>query len=341
MKQRKSFITIFILSLGLITLSACGSSATSGAGGKENGEKLEGNYTVAGGSVGGVWSVFTEGIAESVRREYPGTFIAAEPGTVAGNPVSVGQEKVDFAISESLTALFAYQGERPFDQGYEDIRAVAAIMPDNVFQIVAPKNAKFDSIEDVANNNVDIRYSAGEKDALGDILSEAIFEAYGLSYKDIENNGGKVEFLSGGKTFELMADNRIDSLGKMVPIPAGDILEAAATQDMKLVPIGDKAIEHLVDKYFMTPYTIEAGSYDFQDEDYKTAKSPTILITNANVPEETVYKVTQAIYNQLDYLYEVHNGFKPVNDETIVQVGELPLHPGAEKFFKEQGLITE
>src|SRR5699024_10604901 len=109
--------------------------------------------------------------------------------------------------------------------------------------------------------------------------------------------------------------------------------------DMKMISLGEKAIDYLEDTYGMTPYTIEKGSYDFQEEDYKTANTPTILITNEDVDEEVVYQITKSIYNQLDYLQDVHNGFKEVNDETIAEVGKIPLHPGAERFLEEEGLL--
>src|SRR5699024_9209373 len=133
-------------------------------------------------------------------------------------------------------------------------RAVAAIIPENVFQFVAPASAPFSSVEDIANDPTSVRYSPGEKDALGDIVSAAIFETYDMSYDDLEAQDGEINFLSGGKTFELMRDERIDGLGKMVPIPASDIIEASATIDLKMIPIGEKAIDQLVDDYSMTPY---------------------------------------------------------------------------------------
>lgn len=331
--MRKNISIIFILLITTFFITSCGESST------ETDSPIEDNLTFYGGSVGGVWSVFTEGVAEAIRREYPGTLINAVPGTVAGNPITVADGKTEFAISESLTALFAYEGTRPFDEKHENIRAVAAIMPENIFQLVAPKSAPFNSIEQIVEEEIGINYSAGEKDALGDIVSATIFSAYDITYDDLEFYGGEINFLSGGKTFDLMADGRIDSLGKMVPIPAGDILEASATIDLKLIPIGDQAIDHLVETFGMTPYTMDVGSYEFQTEDYETVKSPTILITNEAMDKETVYHVTKAIYEQLDYLYDVHNGFKKVNDETIVEVGAIPLHPGAEKFFEEKGLL--
>ena len=330
----KRFAWLLLL---LMTVSACGNTEES------NGENMKNkdshHLTIYGGSVGGVWSTFTEGVSEAYRREYPGTLINAVPGTVAGNPILIDQGKTDFAIAESLTARFAYEGHKPFDEKHENIRAVAAIIPENVFQMVAPAKSHFDSVEDIVNDKIRIRYSAGEKDALGDIISYSMFEAYGLTYEDIENNGGEINFLSGGKTFELMQDDRIDSLGKMVPIPASDIIEASTTMDMKLIPIGQTAIDHLVKTYELTPFIIKKGSYDFQDEDYLTVNTPTILITNASTSEEVVYQMTKSIYNQLDYLKDVHHGFKVVNDETIIDVGGVVLHPGAEKFFKEQGLL--
>lgn len=331
--MKKNIFIIFILLSSILLLTSCGESTT------ETESPIDENLTVYGGSVGGIWSVFTEGVSEAVRREYPGTLINAVPGTVAGNPVTVSEGKTDFAISESLTALFAYEGKKPFTEKHENLRAVAAIMPENIFQLVAPTSAPFDSIEQIAKEEIAIHYSAGEKDALGDLVSASVFSAYGVSYEDLEAYGGEVNFLSGGKTFDLMADGRIDSLGKMVPIPAGDILEASATIDLKFIPIGERAIDHLVETYGMTPYTMDAGSYEFQTEDYKTVNSPTILITRESMDEDVVYYVTKAIYEQLDYLHDVHNGFEKVNDETIVEVGAIPFHPGAERFFEEKDLL--
>src|SRR5690625_4748013 len=109
-----------ILLISLLILASC-SNTNNDNQAVPTSESLDGNFTVFGGSVGGIWSVFTEGVAESVRREYPGTQISAVPGTVAGNPVAVDQEKADFAISESLTALFAYEGSTPFTEPHEDI----------------------------------------------------------------------------------------------------------------------------------------------------------------------------------------------------------------------------
>src|SRR5690606_37706081 len=124
-----------------IFISGCGEEKPSGK--EESSKEIPDNITIFGGSVGGVWSVFTEGVSEAVRKEYPGTLISAVPGTVFGNPVSVSQGKTGFEISESLTAFFAYKGHAPFEEELRNVRAVASLIPENTFQLVAPESASF------------------------------------------------------------------------------------------------------------------------------------------------------------------------------------------------------
>src|SRR5699024_2132114 len=100
---KQTVIRVVIAVLLVFIFAGCDDNA-----GATDETTASGNYTVYGGSVGGIWSIFTEGISEAFRKEYPGTQISAVPGTVAGNPVLVNQQKADFAISESLTAAFAY-----------------------------------------------------------------------------------------------------------------------------------------------------------------------------------------------------------------------------------------
>src|SRR5690625_133482 len=127
--------------------------------------------------------------------------ISASPGTVAGNPILVHQEKVEFAIAESLTALFALTGRYPFENAHENIMGVAAVIPENVFQFVATKSAPFNSVKDIADKNIPIRYSPREKDSLGDIISDARFEAFKVIHDYFEEINVEIKYLSGTKSF--------------------------------------------------------------------------------------------------------------------------------------------
>src|SRR5699024_12506136 len=141
--KKQTVIRVVIAVLLVLIFAGCDVNV-----GATDDSTASGNYTVYGGSVGGIWSIFTEGISEAFRKEYPGTQISAVPGTVAGNPVLVNQQKADFAISESLTAAVAYEGRIPFNETYEDMRTFGANMRINTKQLVAREYEDSESIED-------------------------------------------------------------------------------------------------------------------------------------------------------------------------------------------------
>ena len=87
-----------------------------------------------------------------------------------------------------------------------------------------------------------------------------------------------------------------------------------------------------------TPYTIPAGTYPKQDQDINTIAQPNILAARADVPEKDVYEITKTIYNNLPFLNNIHPATKAMALEKAIAGLPLPLHPGAARFYKEQGL---
>lgn len=100
-----------------------------------------------------------------------------------------------------------------------------------------------------------------------------------------------------------------------------------------------ETIEAVAAELGMLPGVITAGGYDFQTEDIATVNTPVLLIVNKAVPDEEVYAITKAIYESFDYLHTVHEEFRNLSTENMVAVGDIPLHPGAEKFYKEEGML--
>lgn len=294
--------------------------------------------TIIGGRTGGAWSVFTEGIAESIRRENKGSLITVEPGGIVENPASVGMNKVPYGLSYAMTAYAAYTGAEPYKEAYQDLRAISVIIPANHYQLIAKSDVEFDSLKEVVENQSPIRLAVDQKGSAGEIITRKILQEYGVTYKDIESWGGSVDHLSGSQTFELMADHRIDASGDAVSVPSSDILEAAATMDVKLLSLDQDVTHAAAENLGMETGTILAGSYDFLKNDINTVYTPSILIVHSDVSEEEVYRVTKAIYENFEYLTTVHKEFQNLSAHNFTKVGKVPLHPGAEKFFKEQGL---
>jgi len=294
--------------------------------------------TIIGGRTGGAWSVFTEGIAESIRRENKDALITVEPGGIVENPASVGTNTVPYGLSYAMTAYAAYSGAEPYKEAYQDLRAISVIIPANYFQLIAKSDVEFDSLKEVVENQTPLRLAVDQKGSAGEIITRKILQEYGVTYKDIESWGGSVDHLSGSQTFELMADHRVDATGDAVSVPSSDILEASATMDVKLLSLDQDVTHAAAENLGMETGTIPAGSYDFLKNDINTVYTPSILIVHKDVSEEEVYRVTKAIYENFEYLTTVHKEFQNLSAQNFTKVGKVPLHPGAEKFFKEQGL---
>lgn len=344
LRRRVKWLAILLVTaLAAAAFAGCGGGKSGGPekGGAADGEQDNRpiNTTIVGGRVGGVWSVFTEGVAETIRRTYPGSVVTVEPGSTTGNPGVVSEGRIPYGMAYAMTAYAALKGNEPFEKAYPNLVAVSAIIPVNAYQFVVRKETGLNSIEDIKNKKYPLRISVDEKGSMADIITRAVFEAYGFGYKDIEAWGGKIFYLGGSKTFEMMSDGRMDAMPDALPIPSGDILEASATLNLKMLPLSEEAIAKVGEKLGMTKTTVPAGSYNFLDQDIPTANTQVVLITTEDRPEDEVYKVAKAIYSNLDYLYTVHKGFKDLNKDNIAIVGSLPLHPGAEKFFREIGAL--
>jgi uncharacterized protein len=342
MKNTKLLFTLFVCFS--LFLAACGKTSTSQSqdGSKEKvDEKGSGapvNTVIIGGRVGGSWSVFSEGIAESIRKTNKGSVITVEPGGLVENAPLVGENKIPFGLAYSMTAFAAYTGTEPYKTKYEDLRAVSVVIPSNLYQFVARADAPFDSFDEMVSKKIPARIVVDDRGAPGEIITRGILEAYGVSYDEIKAWGGSVDHLGNSKSFELMSDGRADGTGDAIPVPDSSILEAAATNDLKLIPIGEDVIKKLEDSLGIIRGTVSSGSYDFQKEDILTVNTPAILITNKNVEDEVVYQVVKSIYENFGYLGTVHEEFKQLTKENLANVGGLPIHPGAEKFYQEMGI---
>lgn len=331
----KQNLTKFVILAGLLFLSACSNQSIH----KEDAEDSSIQTNIIGGRTGGAWSVFTEGVAEAIRRENNGAIITVEPGGIVENPPTVGTNTVPYGISYAMTAYAAFTGAEPYDKAYKDIRAISVVIPGNYYQFLARTEAPFESIDDIIKNKVPIRLAVDQEGSAGEIITRNILQAYGVTYEDIIAWGGTVDHLSDEKTYELMADKRIEATGDAVSVPSSNIIEASTTINLKMLTLNEELIQTVSENLGMEAGTIKTDSYNFLQDDIDTVFTPAILIVHKDVPEQEVYQITKAIYENFDYLGTVHEEFNNLTADNMMEVGKVPLHPGAEKFFKEVGMI--
>ncbi|PLR83271.1 hypothetical protein CVD25_11705 [Bacillus canaveralius] len=333
----RTYQSIFILLFFVLFLVGCGATQDPEANSsKANASGGEMKVTIAGGAAGGAWSTIGEGIGETFKRSYPDSSFTYQPGQDGANVITVNTGQADFGIVSSPSVKWAYEGKPPYPSKIENLRTVAFLhkMP---YHFVVTESSNIQSIDQIVKEKIPFVVAVATKDSTMEMTNRVVFESYGTSYKEIEKNGGKIQYIA--IPYDQIKDNKMDGTLTPFPLPTGSLVELNTNKPIKLLPLSDTAIKLLAEKVGAKPFTIMAGAYPFVKEDIATASVDTVLIASADVPEDVVYKMTKAMYEQLDYLYTVHQSFEAITKETIADVAGAPLHPGAEKFYKEIGIL--
>jgi len=335
---------LFIFSLiTVLLLAACSSGGkdnstipTSSSGTSPDGNSMK--VTLAGGSAGGLWSSIGEGIGETIKRTFPGTTFTYQPGQDGANILTVSSGQANFGLISSPAAIWALEGSEPYTKKFEDIRAVAYLqaMP---YNFLVSEKSGIDSIEQIVEEKMPFVTSVNTKDGPLEITNRIVFEAYGTSYEEIEKNGGSIQFIAPTKVNDQIKDGKMHGATSPQPTPTSSILELSTTEAVKLLSLNDKAIKLLEEKVGAYPYTISKNTYDFLTEDIQTAAIDMILFSSSNVSDEMVYNVVKSMHENLDYLHSANKSLEGITDETIAKINGVPLHRGAEKYYKEIGII--
>ena len=168
-------------------------------------------------------------------------------------------------------------------------------------------------------------------------LSKVIFEAYKLEEGDYK------EFQEGfGDAADGVQDGNIDISIGILGLPAASIENLqSATGDVKLISLSDEAVAHIEENTQYKAMTIPAGTYDFQKEDIQTVTAYAILMANTDtIDEETGYQLTKTMIEKANE--NTHAQAKEMTLENALKGSEgLPIHPGAKRYYEEQGLTVE
>ena len=254
-------------------------------------------------------------------------------GSVANiNGIASGQLESGFVQSDVATWAQTGTGiwaERP---PVENLRAIANLYPETI-HLVASAASGITSVADLAGKSVSL-----DEPGSGTLVdAQIILSAFGLSEEDIN-----AAYLKPDQAAERMRDGAMDAFFFVGGFPAGAIAELASQHEIILVPITGAEAEAVVGQFgFFAENTVPAGTYDGVDGDVTTLSVGAQWVTSADQPEELIYGITAALWNdstrrQLD---AGHLKGKDIRLESALDGVGIPLHPGAERFYREAGLI--
>ena len=289
--------------------------------------------SIASGWVVGVYFPLAGAISSIAHKKLPDIKITVESsGASVANAKLIGSGDADLAILQNDIAFYAYKGIKPiFETPVPNIRGVAVLYPEHC-QIQARKDSKILSIADLKGKRVCVGPlgSGTEQNAL------QILAAYGLKFEDL----GKVERLTAAESSDYLKDGRLDAAFYTVGVGASALVDSAISNDMVIVPVESDKADMLIKQYpFYTKSVVPKGIYRGVDADVPTVAVMAMLVAKAELEEDVAYKITKAIFENLADIERAHAKGKDVKLETATVGNPIPLHPGAEKYYKEAGIL--
>ncbi len=248
------------------------------------------------------------------------------------NTIKAGE--LEFGVAQSDWQYHAYNGSSQFegDAAFPDLRAVFSVHPEP-FTLLARADAGVEKFEDLAGKRVNVgNPGSGQRATM-----EVVMEAFGIGMDDL----ALATEYKGSEMAQQLCDGNIDAMIYTVGHPAAAIQEATTTCDVKLIDVVGEPIDTLVaDNPYYRVATIPGGMYEGNDEDTTTFGVGATFVTSASVPEDTVYVVAKAVMENISDFQQLHPAFAELKPEEMVKDGlSAPLHPGAEKAYKELGLM--
>lgn len=241
---------------------------------------------------------------------------------------------VDLVLVQNDIADYAYNGTEFFDKKITNFSAIARIYPEHI-QVLTRKDLPINSIYDYKGHRV----SVGAPGSGNEANARQICEVYGLSYigdkKDFEPH-----YLSYAEGADHFKDHQVDVLQYTTGAPNSSIQDIALLHDIKFVPITGKEKEELKEKYpFYADEIIPAGMYKGVNEDVETVAVQAILAVHNDIPEDIVYDITKALFEKQPEIAEAHFRGNDIQLDRALDGITVPLHPGAERYYKEQGVV--
>ncbi len=301
------------------------------------GAQAETQLTVASGIIGGGWYSSMAGIFEIVHANVPEIKARMVPGGGMTNQPRVGSHEVDMAWGITPFVAAALKGQTPFPEAYKDLRCI--IKPNDLFalQFVAMADSKITTMDDIFEKKYPLKLAVVPEGVSDAYAFRKLLEFYKVDIPTIEKWGGKIMRAGYPDQIELMKDNHVEAVFENTYIPANPVMQIQPFRKLKFISFGQKHVPFFKELGFIE-YEIPANSYENQPEPIFTFASGSVLIVNAKVPDEVVYNITKVLVEKADEIKNIPT-LKNWDPKQGIQNLPAPLHPGAEKYFREAGLM--
>ena len=329
--QKRQFLKSAIC---LATAAALGLAAASASSSDDGGQYIMGTATT-GGTFYPVGVALSTLVRVKLEPTHNLTVAAISSAGSAENLRLMDDGQAQFGILQALYGAWAWHGEGPVPKAYDNVRSVSMLWQ-NVEHFVIRSNL----IETGTIDDLDQLYGRGFSIGARNSGTEGSGRQI-LASLDIDSDQMNLAYLGYGPSADSMQNGNIAGMNIPAGAPASAVTSAFANMgsDISILNVTAEQLERVNDEYpVWSAFEIPAGTYPGQDEAVHTIAQPNILVVNSDVPEEHVYQITKAMFENLPFLHNIHPATRDMALESALDGLPMPLHPGAARYFQEQGL---
>lgn len=338
--KRFNLLSTFLLLVSLVLFAGCSNQEKEPAQKVAEPEKVEKKaeiYNFYGGPSGGTFQYFASGISQFVNDNKVFANAKINVSASAGSTQNVrliDSGKAHFATVYAGDTYLASVGELTNDTTkYVNVRAVAYLYGAPA-QLVVRKDSGIKSALDLAGKKVGV----GKGGSGAAANAERFFRGIGVWDKM------QPEFLGYSNASAAFSNNQLDAFWVFAGYPTAAIIQAAQQNDVDLINVyADAEANGVLTKYpFFSELVIPANTYKGQDQPVKSFQDSTLWVANKDVPEDVVYNMLKSVYSKegLEYMISIKKTAKEMTvADGLRGTANIPLHPGAEKFWKEMGVL--
>ncbi|MGB1227034.1 MAG: TAXI family TRAP transporter solute-binding subunit [Poseidonibacter sp.] len=291
--------------------------------------------TIGTGGVTGTYYPTGGAICRLVNKYKKETKIRCSVESTGGSVYNINTIKngeLDFGIAQSDVVYQASNGTGKFEgKQVKKLKSVMAIYPE-LLTLVTRKDANINGIADVKGKRINL----GNPGSGNEATALTLFDASGIKKDDLSFAGA----LKASEMPDALRDNKIDGYFYMVGHPTANIKDASNSVDVKITPLEGSNIDALVKKYpYFAKADVPAGMYKGNPDATPTFGVKAVLVTSDDVSEKAVYTVIKAILENFDDFKKLHPAYNNITKKSLLDGLSAPLHEGAQKYFKEAGLL--
>lgn len=288
------------------------------------------------GTTGGVFYTVGVGLGTLLNDKAADMNVTVEATKASAENINLmNANEMDLATCSFPTTLQAHLGDGSWSGSPQDVE-VLFNMYSNPIHVIVMGGSPYQKITDLKGKTISVgQAGSGNYNSAVTLLEGVYGWKDGVDYK--------AEYLSYSESVDAFKNGQIDAAIFDTVYPNSTIIDLASWKDIRLLPVDEDLLSKTDDQYAQQFYTltIPANTYTGQDEDVVCAAHGNYVCATSKLSDDVAYDICATVFSNLNYMYNVHDALKNLTLQSGCETGGLELHPGAARYFREQGLDVD